>query len=428
MRGLMLRFLYTCLLTLVAPVLLLSLYKKRPGVPPVGKRWKEHFGFSPRVQGHQPLWIHAVSVGETLAVTPLIKVLKARYPTLPILLTTTTATGAEQAARLGELVEHRYMPLDFPWALRLFLKKQQPRALCIMETELWPNTLAAARQAGLPVTVLNARLSERSCQRYAKVQPLFHLLANHLDRVLCQHRDDADRFIRLGVPSQAVQITGSIKFDISLPEGLIQASTALREELGSQRPVWIAASTHAGEDEQVLEAHRQVLASHPDTLLILVPRHPERFDAVHALCLQHGFTTARRTQPETLLAEQQIYLADTMGEMMLLLGACDLAFVGGSLIGDKVGGHNLLEPAALAKPILTGPSYYNFTDITTQLLNAGGAEVIDDSKGLAETVTRLLESPETQSQMGQAALAVVNANQGAIERTLTALTASISAR
>lgn len=421
----MLRFLYTCLLTLIAPVLLLSLYKKRPGVSPVGKRWKEHFGFSDKVQGHQPLWIHAVSVGETLAVTPLIKALKARHPALPILLTTTTATGAEQAARLGDLVEHRYMPLDFPWALRPFLKKQQPRALCIMETELWPNTLAAAKRVGLPVTVLNARLSERSCQRYAKVQPLFQLLANNLDQVLCQHQDDAERFLRLGVPGQAVQITGSIKFDLSLPEGLAQASAILRDELGRQRPVWIAASTHDGEDEPVLDAHRQILASYPNALLILVPRHPERFNQVHTLCLQHGFTTARRTQPNSSLSDKQVYLADTMGEMMLLLGACDVAFVGGSLIGDKVGGHNLLEPAALAKPVLTGPSYYNFTDITTQLLNASGAEVIDDSKALAETVMRLLDNQEAQSQMGQAALDVVKANQGAIERTLTALEGSI---
>ncbi|NAX46497.1 3-deoxy-D-manno-octulosonic acid transferase [Photobacterium halotolerans] len=421
----MLRFLYTCLLAVAAPLLLVSLYKKRPGVPPVGQRWKEHFGISPLVKGQRPLWIHAVSVGETLAVTPLIKALKAQYPDLAILLTTTTATGAEQAARLGALVEHRYMPLDFPWALRRFIRTQQPRALCIMETELWPNTLAEAKRAGLPVTIFNARLSERSCQRYARVQPLFNLLAHNLDLVLCQHQDDAERFIRLGVAPEAVQITGSVKFDLALPEGLEQASEILRDELGSRRPVWIAASTHQGEDEQVLEAHRQVLRRHPDALLILVPRHPERFDAVYTLIVQQGFAAARRTQASEPLAGKQVYLADTMGEMMLLLGACDLAFVGGSLLGDKVGGHNLLEPAALAKPVLSGPSYYNFTDITTQLLNAGGAEIVGNSEELARAVSRLMADNTVQTKMGQAALAVVKANQGAIARTLHALSASL---
>ncbi|QUJ67287.1 lipid IV(A) 3-deoxy-D-manno-octulosonic acid transferase [Photobacterium sp. GJ3] len=422
----MLRFVYTCLLMLAAPFLLASLYKKRPGVPPIGKRWQEHFGISPKVNGHQPLWIHAVSVGETLAVTPLIKALKERYPDLPILLTTTTATGAEQAAKLSDWVEHRYMPLDFPFALRAFIRTQQPRALCIMETELWPNTLAAAKRAGLPVTVLNARLSERSCQRYAKVQPLFNLLAKHLDQVLCQHQDDANRFNQLGVPDSVVQVTGSIKFDLSLPDGLEQASEILRDELGKQRPVWIAASTHSGEDEQVLDAHRQVLSQHPDALLILVPRHPERFDAVEALCMQRGFTTARRTHTQEVLSEPSVYLADTMGEMMLLLGACDVAFVGGSLIGDKVGGHNLLEPAALAKPVLSGPSYFNFTDITTQLLQAGGANIVENSEQLAEAVTRLLSDPQAQSDMGQAAFKVVKNNQGAIQRTLDALAATLT--
>ncbi|MDO6580726.1 lipid IV(A) 3-deoxy-D-manno-octulosonic acid transferase [Photobacterium sp. 2_MG-2023] len=422
----MLRFLYTCLLAVAAPILLVSLYKKRPGVPPIGQRWKEHFGVSPQVQGQRPLWIHAVSVGETLAVTPLIKALKAQYPDLPILLTTTTATGAEQAARLGSLVEHRYMPLDFPWALRRFIRIQQPRALCIMETELWPNTLAETKHAGLPVTVFNARLSERSCQRYARVQPLFNLLACNLDQVLCQHQDDAERFIRLGVSPEAVQITGSIKFDLALPEGLEQASEILRDELGSQRPVWIAASTHQGEDEQVLEAHRQILRRHPDALLILVPRHPERFDPVYALIDQQGFTAARRTQSNEPLAGKQVYLADTMGEMMLLLGACDLAFVGGSLLGNKVGGHNLLEPAALAKPVLSGPSYYNFTDITTQLLNAGGAEIVGNSEELARAVSRLMADKAEQAKTGQAALDVVKTNQGAIARTLHALSASFN--
>ncbi|MCW8329584.1 lipid IV(A) 3-deoxy-D-manno-octulosonic acid transferase [Photobacterium sp. SDRW27] len=415
------RIVYSLLLYLLAPLLLVRLYKPQPGKPSVGKRWPEHFGFTPPLSVKHPIWVHAVSVGETIAVTPLLKQLKAAHPNTPILVTTTTPTGAEQAAKLGDLVEHRYMPLDFSWAVRRFIKVIRPRALYIMETELWPNTLAIAKQSGVSTTVINARLSERSCQRYAKFQPIFDLLAKNIDSILCQHQDDATRFERLGIAEDKIQVTGSIKFDITPATGLSAAASALRQQLGNSRPVWIAASTHSGEDEQVLQAHSALLASHPTALLILVPRHPERFNSVFSLCQQQGLNVIRRTSNDTVQNNTQVYLADTMGEMMLLLGCSDIAFVGGSLIGDKVGGHNLLEPASLSLPTLTGPSFFNFMDITRQLLEANGAAVVDDSQQLTQQLCSLFNDPEQRKSMGLAAFSVVKCNQGAIRRTITAL-------
>jgi 3-deoxy-D-manno-octulosonic-acid transferase len=423
----MIRILYTFLLYITAPVLLLGLYKSKPGKPAFGNRWKEHFGFCSPLKSESPIWIHAVSVGEVIAASLLIKQLKQQHPTLPILLTTTTSTGAEQAEKLGELVEHRYMPLDFSWAVRRFIATIKPHAFLIMETELWPNTLHVVKQANVPITVLNARLSERSCLRYAKVQPLFNLVSRNIDHLLCQHQDDAERFLRLGLNTEQVSITGSLKFDITIDAQIIEQAAVLRQELGTNRPVWIAASTHQGEDEQVLHAFHRIKSLLPNTLLILVPRHPERFTAVAKLCQDSGFNLIRRTDANTPIQKScDIYLGDTMGEMLIMLAAADVAFVGGSLIGNKVGGHNMLEPAALAKPVLTGPSFYNFADITEQLVARDGCQICDDATQLADRVTFLLNSNEHRQVMGANALAVVEDNQGAINRTLDAITPQVA--
>ncbi|MBL0459070.1 lipid IV(A) 3-deoxy-D-manno-octulosonic acid transferase [Aeromonas enteropelogenes] len=409
------RLLYNLLIHLGLPLALLALYKPKKGKPSFGKRWAEHLGRLPATGQEAPLWIHAVSVGETLAITPLIRALKAERPDLPILLTTTTRTGAEQAAKLGDLVVHRYAPLDYPWAVATFLDTFKPRALWVMETELWPNWLAACEKRHLPVTIINARLSERSCLRYARFQGAFDALSRPLTRLLCQHQDDADRFARLGIERDRLAVTGSIKFDIWFGDEVQARGRALRQQLGAERPVWIAASTHQGEDEQVLAAFDQVLTSHPDALLILVPRHPERFDRVAELCVSYG--CVRRTSAAPVTATDKIYLGDTMGELPLMLAAADLAFVGGSLV--KVGGHNLLEPAALGKPCLTGPVYFNFSDITRQLVAQGGAAVVTDAAELGERVSALLADESRRREMGEQARAVVLRNQGALARTLS---------
>ncbi|PQJ65365.1 3-deoxy-D-manno-octulosonic acid transferase [Vibrio jasicida] len=396
----LIRILYTLLLALASPFLLFGLYKSKPNKPKFGQRWREHFGITPKLEAtERPIWIHAVSVGESIAAIPLIKELKKQKPTQPILVTTTTSTGAEQIAKLGELVEHRYMPIDFGFAVKGFLKATRPKQMLIIETELWPNTLRTVHDSEIPITVVNARLSEKSCKNYAKVQPLFNLLVPCLDKVLCQTESDAERFERLGVDRHRLFVTGSIKFDIQISEEVKEKGKALRAELGIKRPIWIAASTHKGEDEQVLEAHKKILESHPTALLILVPRHPERFDNVFELCEGQGFETARRTSQEEVTTSTQIYLGDTMGEMLVLMGAADICFMGGSLVGDKVGGHNVLEPIALGLPVINGPSYFNFKDIVEEFSSLNKIHVIENSSVLAEQVTDLLRHSQIESNV-----------------------------
>ncbi|MHA2826682.1 lipid IV(A) 3-deoxy-D-manno-octulosonic acid transferase [Vibrio harveyi] len=419
----LIRILYTLLLTIASPFLLFGLYKSKPNKPKFGQRWKEHFGITPKLTSNEkPIWIHAVSVGESIAATPFIKALKEQNPEQPILVTTTTSTGAEQIAKLGDLVEHRYMPIDFAFAVKRFLKTTQPKQMLIIETELWPNTLNEVHKSGIPISVVNARLSEKSCSNYAKVQPLFNLMLPCLTQVLCQTESDANRFERLGVDKDKLKVTGSIKFDIQISDDVKEKSKILRQELGQNRPVWIAASTHKGEDEQVLVAHKRVLESHPDALLILVPRHPERFDDMYDLCQQQGFETVRRTTQENVANSTQVYLGDTMGEMLLLLGAADICFMGGSLVGDKVGGHNVLEPAILKKVVITGPSYFNFKDIVNDLIQANGILVSKDSVGIGSHLTHLISEPHSQHAYGQNAYEYAVKNQGALARTIKHVT------
>ncbi|MGD1471386.1 lipid IV(A) 3-deoxy-D-manno-octulosonic acid transferase [Vibrio harveyi] len=419
----LIRILYTLLLTIASPFLLFGLYKSKPNKPKFGQRWKEHFGITPKLTSDEkPIWIHAVSVGESIAATPFIKALKEQNPDQPILVTTTTSTGAEQIAKLGDLVEHRYMPIDFAFAVKRFLKTTQPKKMLIIETELWPNTLNEVHKTGIPISVVNARLSEKSCSNYAKVQPLFNVIEPCLTKVLCQNQTDADRFESLGVSKEKLAVTGSIKFDIQISDDVKEKSKILRQELGQNRPVWIAASTHKGEDEQVLAAHKRVLESHPDALLILVPRHPERFDDMYDLCQQQGFETVRRTTLENVANSTQVYLGDTMGEMLLLLGAADICFMGGSLVGDKVGGHNVLEPAILKKVVITGPSYFNFKDIVNDLIQANGMLVSKDSAGIGNHLTHLISEPHSQHVYGQNAYEYAVKNQGALARTIKHVT------
>ncbi|AXB30251.1 3-deoxy-D-manno-octulosonic acid transferase [Vibrio campbellii] len=415
----LIRILYTLLLTIASPFLLFGLYKSKPNKPKFGQRWKEHFGVTPKLTSDEkPIWIHAVSVGESIAAAPFIKALKEQNPDQPILVTTTTSTGAEQIAKLGDLVEHRYMPIDFAFAVKRFLKITQPKQMLIIETELWPNTLNEVHKAGIPISVINARLSEKSCSNYAKIQPLFNLMLPCLTQVLCQTESDANRFERLGVDKDKLKVTGSIKFDIQISDDVKEKSKILRQELGQNRPVWIAASTHKGEDEQVLAAHKRVLESHPGALLILVPRHPERFDDMYDLCQQQGFETVRRTTQENVANSTQVYLGDTMGEMLLLLGAADLCFMGGSLVGDKVGGHNVLEPAALGVPIINGPSFFNFKEIVETMLREDCILLVDSIQNLASSITLLMRNPRKLNRMSSQTHQFIAKNQGAISLTI----------
>jgi 3-deoxy-D-manno-octulosonic-acid transferase len=415
----LLRFIYSFLLILIAPVFLFSLYKSKTNKPKFGKRWKEHFGFTPvlKPRKDKPIWIHAVSVGEVLAVTPLIKEIKQQNPALNIVITTTTSTGAAEANKLGDLVEHRYMPIDFAFAVNGFINSVKPQALFIMETELWPNTLYCCQQNNISVTVVNARLSARSAARYKKFPFVFNLLLKNINFILAQTKQDAQRFIDLGLTSEQVSITGSIKFDIKVTDQQLEQASQLRDFLGKDRDVWIAASTHKDEDEQLIEAHKQLLTNKPNALMILVPRHPERFQSVKELVDNNALSVVTRSSKEAVQGNTKVYLGDSMGEMMVLLGAADVCFIAGSLIGDKVGGHNLLEAAALKKPILNGPSYFNFKQITEQLVELGACKICQNSDEIAFSLNQLFNDKKTCQKQGDIALHFIEQNQGALLKT-----------
>jgi len=417
------RTLYTLLLHLALPLVAVRLWLRSRQSSAYAKRIGERFalGLPPLQPGG--IWVHAVSVGESIAAAPMIKALLQRYPHLPITVTCMTPTGSERITALfasEPRVQHCYLPYDLPWAARRFLDRVQPVLAVIMETELWPNHIAQCQRRGTPVALANGRLSERSARGYARFAGLTRPMLQSVSLFAVQTEAEAQRFRELGARPESVEVTGSIKFDLSIDPALPQRAAQLREQWGAQqRPVWIAASTHEGEDEIVLAAHRQLLASHGDALLILVPRHPERFERVFALCQQQGLHTVRRSTGEAVQARTRVLLGDTMGELLFLYAVADSAFVGGSLIAN--GGHNLLEPAALRKPVLSGPHVFNFLEIAALLRNAGALKEVDDSQALATALQSLIELPRDAQRMGEAGLAVMQANQGALKRLLDGL-------
>lgn len=410
------RILYTLLWYLLLPALALRLWWRGRRAPEYRRRWGERLGWYRRRRVRGSVWIHAVSVGETLAAAPLVRRLLEDFPDTPLVITTTTPTGSEQVRRLfGDRVVHVYCPWDLPGPLARFFRAFDPRLVLVMETELWPNMLAAAARRSVPVMLVNGRLSQKSHRNYARLRPLVRPMMASLHRLLVQTEAEARRFRDLGAREDAVRVTGSIKFDLDLDEALRQRAEELRTRLG-ERPLWLAASTHPGEDEAVLRAHGAVRRVHGDALLMLVPRHPERFDTVADQVGAAGLSLARRSREQWPEADTAVYLADTMGELLMLFGTCDLAFVGGSLV--PVGGHNLLEPAAWEKPVLTGPHLHNFERIAALLEEAGGLSPVADEHELAERVTELLSLPEKRKEQGRAAATVVEAHRGALGRVV----------
>ena len=412
----MARRLYTLFFFLCLPLILLRLLYRAIKAPAYARRWAERFALGGDVRSGG-IWVHAVSVGESIAAAPMVRELLKRYPALPITVTCMTPTGSEQIRKLfGGQVGHAYLPYDLPWLQRRLLRRLQPKIGIIMETELWPNLVAEAGRARVPLVLANARLSARSARGYQRVGALVRPMFAALDWVAVQSQAEALRFIELGVGREQMQVTGSIKFDFRPDPQQVQQAQELRARWGSDRPVWIAASTHAGEDEQVLRAHRQVLDTLPDALLILVPRHPERFDSVARQVSETGFGMVRRSSGALPAADQQVLVGDTMGELVFLYACADLAFVGGSLVPN--GGHNYLEPAALGLPVLSGPHRFNFTEISELLEGAGALQVVADETALAVAVQQWLQDSSARQRAGQAGQAVVADNQGALERLL----------
>jgi 3-deoxy-D-manno-octulosonic-acid transferase len=414
------RTLYTLLFHLGLPFIALRLWLRSRKAPAYAQRIGERFarGLPPMQQGG--IWVHAVSVGESIAAAPMVRALLARYPDLPITITCMTPTGSERIRSMfanEPRIQHCYLPYDFPWAASRFLNYVQPVLGVIMETELWPNLIHQCAKRGIPTVLANARLSERSARGYGRFAKLTRPMLGEVNLFAVQTQTEAQRFLDLGARPECVVVTGSIKFDLTIDPALLARAAQLRTEWrATERPVWIAASTHAGEDESVLTAHRQLLATHPEALLILVPRHPERFASVFELCEQQGFSTVRRSAAEPVTASTAVLLGDTMGELLFLYALADCAFVGGSLVPN--GGHNLLEPAALAKPVLSGTHLFNFLEIAALLRNAGALEEVTDAVSLAMGVQRLIEQPALVRTMADAGLGVIKANQGALQRLL----------
>lgn len=416
-----LQFIYSQLIRLALPFILLRLWWQGREAPELRVNWQQRVGFVPRASG-TVVWVHAVSVGETIAAAPMVRRLLARNPDITVLMTAMTDTGLTQAMKMfGSQVQYAYAPYDTPGSIRRFLNRVNPRILVIMETEIWPNMIRQSRARGVPVFLINARLSERSAQGYERVKRLVAPIMRSISWVAAQAEKDAERFRRIGVAASKVAVTGSVKFDVDIPEAVRQESLQLKQSL-SNRPVWVAGSTHEGEDAQLLAAHKQLLRNQPEALLIIVPRHPERFESVADLVLQNEFSLARRSLGGDF-SGAQVYLGDTMGELMMLYGASDVAFVGGSLI--QRGGHNPLEPAGWGIPVVSGHHVFNFETIYQRLLDDGGVTMVGNSDELFHHLSALFSNADERQASGQRALSVVNKNKGALDRVVDGIIARV---
>ena len=387
-------------------------------------RWKERLGFILtnsdfiKKDDKKVIWIHAVSVGEVEATTPLVKKLFAEYSDLQIIMTTTTPTGAETVKRryadqYDEQIVHYYIPYDLVSFQQRFIDQIKPDLLIIMETEVWPNLIHVCQKNNIPVMLANARMSESSGKGYQRIAKLSRPMFSGISEVAAQTDLDAQRLVSLGVNPDHLIVSGSLKFDQELPEGIEEKSAMLKKQIGS-RHVWIAASTHPGEEEQVLNAHKQILKTLPDCLLILVPRHPERFQEVFELCEAYTMTISRRSLDQDI--NKQVYLVDTMGDLVKCYGAADVAFVAGSL--TSIGGHNLLEPASLGLPVLMGPYTFKIEKIFQSFLDAGAAFCVKDSTELEQKVLYFFEHDQERLETGKKAMKLIKENKGAADRHL----------
>jgi 3-deoxy-D-manno-octulosonic-acid transferase len=412
-----LRYLYTLAMYLVTPLLVLRLLARGVRSRPYPRRWRERFGFFDAPGFTGSLWVHAVSVGEVNAAEPLIKALQLDYPNAPLVVTTVTPTGMARVHQLfGDKVFHVYLPYDLPFAVKRFLQLTRPRLVLIVETEIWPNLYFACRRRGIPLMIVNARLSERSMRGYKALRGLVRSSLSCVRLIAAQSRTDAARYRLLGAAAHKVRVTGNMKFDMPIPDGALAEGAAMRAHWGKRRSVWIAASTHEGEEQAILEAHLHVLTRLPDALLLLAPRHPERFRLVEHSARSLGFSVATHSVEGVPAPSHQVFVIDAMGQLMPFFAAAAVAFVGGSLV--PIGGHNVLEPAALSTPVLVGPHTFNFEEITRSLIQHGGAEVVTDSERLGHDVLRLLRDPAKCKLMGQAARQVFDRERGAVPRTM----------
>jgi len=414
------RFFYSFLMVLSTPFVLMYFAIRGLRDRAYLQRWKERFGSIPVDGQHDGIWVHAASVGEFNAASPLIRALLKTYPDIPLTVTTLTPTGSERVKRdLGDKVLHCYIPLDLPGTIRRFLKRLQPRLIIVMETEIWPNLYLHSRQLNIPLLMANARLSTRSVRRFQRMPGFVEEVLQTVSWIGAQSKADADRLISCGADTQKVEMTGNIKFDLSVPASLEESADALRLRWGPERPVLVAGSTHEADENVVIPAFVELLKILPDALLILVPRYPERFSRATQLAKAGGLRTELRSQGEICSEQAQCFVIDSMGELMNYYACADLAFVGGSF-GDQ-GGHNPLEPAALGKPVLLGPNMENATEIASQLLDCNAARRVSNQHEFRQAAEQILTDGVLRDRMGQAGRDLLMKNKGALDLTLNAV-------
>lgn len=410
------RFLYLAISYLLAPLVLVFLIWRGVRNPAYWDRFAERFGYG-ATSLPRSIWVHAVSVGEVQAAAALIRALQSRYPDLPVVLTTTTPTGSDRAKRLfGDTVHHSYLPIDLPGPVERFFDRVQPCLAIILETELWPTLYNECGRRQVPLVLASARVSQGSVARYRRMVTLFRDALSHGIVIAAQSEADAERFRSIGASPERTHVTGNIKFDFEIPGNLVEQGRQLRRNHAPERPVWIAASTHQGEEEIMLDVLTDLKRRVGDNLLILVPRHPERFLPVADMLRRKSVDFITRSSGQHCAAETEVFLLDTLGELQNFYAASDVAFVGGSLV--PIGGHNLLEPAALGLPVITGPHNFNAEEIADMFVSVGAATVVHDAAELTTELARFLQDAELRARVGAAGRRTVEENRGALLRLL----------
>ncbi len=431
---------YRILFLLLLPLLLVVFIIRSKNHPQYRQRLLERLGF-PAKQGTSKkhgIIVHAASVGEVIALKSFIEQLIIRYTDLPITVTTFTPTGSEQVKKIfKERVQHCYLPLDIYPCTLLFLQRFQPKIIIFMETELWPNLINQCANKQIKLLLINARLSNKSMRSYKKLSALITPTLNKFNRILCQSQDNYQHYIELGANKNHCQVSGNLKFDISVNADIetkkqeLTALIATPSKHNKPRPLWVIASSHEGDEQLVLQAFQQILKSFPNLLLVIVPRHPERFEQVANICIEQGYSLAKRSE-KTIISDQQIWLLDSLGELMAMYALADIVTMGGSF--SDIGGHNPLEPALFKKPIVVGSDMKNFTEVLAQLQQENAIVQLDvikrestnkkdktsqqQAEQLSQAVLSLLQTPQQQRLLGDNAYKVVLANQGASLKTL----------
>ncbi len=411
------RVLYSSIFYFLIPFILLRLLWRSIKVPAYRHRWRERLGFYNKAKAFPEgvIWFHAVSVGEAEALFPLLQRIQKHNPDAELLITTTTPTGSARVkAVMMETVTHVYLPYDIPGAVSRFMDCFKPKLAVILETEIWPNLLGYCGKNNIPLYIINARLSENSLRGYLKIPSLVHPALENIVVIGTQTQEDTNRFLAIGANSVKVKTLGNIKFDVQIPQSIITQGLQMKTNLFEGRFVWLIASTHKDEEIIFLEIYKEIKKKIPQLLLVLVPRHPERFVEVRKLCEKLHYAVVSRTVGDTVCYTTDVYLVDTMGELKILYAASDVAFVGGSMV--PTGGHNVLEAAAVGVPVMFGPYMANFKEIVRGVLNDKAAIQCQNKQDIIDSILVLYEQPDYRKALAEKGKAFVEINQGAMTR------------